>query len=189
MPRGLKRYQETRQLHFITFSCYQRAPLLGTAHARDTFLLKFEQVRQWYGFYVVGYVVMPEHVHLLISEPESGRLALVLQMTKQMVARALHKPCSREPFWQARYYDFNVCSESKRVEKLRYLHRNPVKRGLVNAPEEWAWSSFRHCLTGKASVVEVESPWTARRREEMGMFQTVSRRERNQKPQPSQRAR
>jgi putative transposase len=85
MPRGLKRYQETRQLHFITFSCYQRAPLLGTAHARDTFLLKFEQVRQWYGFYVVGYVVMPEHVHLLISEPESGRLALVLQMTKQMV--------------------------------------------------------------------------------------------------------
>ena len=79
MPWGLKRYQETRELHFITFSCYGRAPLLGTAHARDTFLAVLERVRRWYGFYVVGYVVMPEHVHLLISEPETGSLALVLQ--------------------------------------------------------------------------------------------------------------
>jgi putative transposase len=92
MPWGLKRYQQTRDLHSITFSCYGRAPLLGTAHARDTFLAVFERVRRWYGFYVVEYVVMPEHVHLLISEPETGSLALVLQMTKQMVARALRKP-------------------------------------------------------------------------------------------------
>ena len=86
MPWGLKRYQQTRQLHFITFSCYGRAPLLGTAHARDTFLSALERVRRWYGFYVVGYVVMPEHVHLLISEPESASLALAPQMTKQMVS-------------------------------------------------------------------------------------------------------
>jgi putative transposase len=108
MPWGLKRYQETRELHFITFSCYGRAPLLGNAHARDTFLLKLERVRRWYRFYVVGYVVMPQHVHLLISKPETGSLALVLQITKQMVARALRKPRSRDPFWQPRYYDFNV---------------------------------------------------------------------------------
>jgi putative transposase len=56
------------------------------------------------------------------------------------------------------------------VEKLRYLHRNPVKRGLVKKPEDWAWSSFRHYLTGAESVVELESPWTARWHEEMGFF-------------------
>jgi hypothetical protein len=65
------------------------------------------------------------------------------------------------PFWQARYYDFNVHNEENRVEKLRYMHRNPVKRGLVAAPEEWPWSSFRHYATGEIGTVEIESQWTA----------------------------
>jgi hypothetical protein len=73
MPWGLKRYQQNRQLHFITFSCYHRAPLLGTEQARHTFARALERVRVWYGFYVVGYVVMPEHVHLLMSRAEMGR--------------------------------------------------------------------------------------------------------------------
>jgi putative transposase len=121
MPWGLKRYQQTRQLHFITFTCYHRAPLLSTEQARSTFVSVLETVRQWYGFYVVGYVVMPDHVHLLMSEPERGTLVLSLQMVKQMVSRKL-RTGKRKAFWQARYYDFNVWSERKRVEKLRYLH-------------------------------------------------------------------
>ena len=67
------------------------------------------------------------------------------------------------------YYDFNVRSEKKRIEKLRYIHRNPVKRGLVEKPEDWRWSSFRHYATGEEGPVELESPWTARRRERLGM--------------------
>ena len=196
MPWGLERYQETRQLHFLTFSCSHRTPLLGTVRARDTFLAALEQVRRWYGFYVVGYVAMPEHVHLLISEPETGTLAVALQMMKQMTSRALRGSRSKQPFWQTRYYDFNVWSEAKRVEKLRYLHRNPVKRGLVDAPEDWAWSSFRHYLTGEEGPVEVESVWTARKRERLGIFPKVTRRRdssqrdgSSQKPQPSQKAR
>ena len=86
---------------------------------------------------------------------------------KHSVARRLIG--ERRHFWQARYYDFNVWSEKKRVEKLRYRHRNPVTRGLVERPEDWAWSSFRHYLTGEEGVVEIESQWTARRRENMGM--------------------
>jgi putative transposase len=74
MPWGLKRYQQTRQLHFITFSCYHRSPFLGTPEARSTFVRSLERARCWYGFYVAGYVVMPEHVHLLISEPERSSL-------------------------------------------------------------------------------------------------------------------
>jgi REP-associated tyrosine transposase len=116
---------------------------------------------------------MPEHVHLLISEPERKTLAIALQMLKQVVSQKLR--CKSSPqFWQPRYYDFNVHSERKRVEKLRYLHRNPVTRGLVATPEDWAWSSFRHYLTGEPSVVEVESRWTAQRRERMGIALTVS---------------
>jgi putative transposase len=69
------------------------------------------------------------------------------------------------PFWLRRYHDFNVFSQDKHVEKLRYIHRNPVRRGLVENPEDWAWSSFRHYLTGEIGVVEIESEWTAKRRE------------------------
>jgi len=120
---------------------------------------------------------MPEHVHLLISEPERAKLSLALQMLKQTVSRKLRSKISRAPFWQARYYDFNVWSERKRVEKLRYMHRNPVKRGLVENPEDWAWSSYRHYLTGEDVGVEIESYWTARRRERLGIHTTIRRRE------------
>ena len=85
---GLKRYQQARDLHFITFSCFHRAPLLNTPQARDIFLTTLERSRRWYGFYVVGYVVMPEHVHLLISEPERKTLGIALQMLKQAVSQA-----------------------------------------------------------------------------------------------------
>jgi len=91
-----------------------------------------------------------------------------------MVSRRVH---ASGPFWQERYYDFNVWSEKKLVEKLRYLHRNPVERGLVSRPEEWAWSSFRHYATGEDSVVEIESQWTAQKRERMGLSPTMRRRE------------
>ncbi len=167
MPWGLKRYQQGRDLHFITFSCYRRQPLLATADAKKLFERALEQVRRQYGFYVTGYVVMPEHVHLLVSEPERSTLAQALKAVKQSIARRLIG--EREHFWQARYYDFNLCTSRKRVEKLRYMHRNPVKRGLVEKPEDWAWSSFRHYLTGEEGVVEIESEWTGRKRERMGM--------------------
>ena len=167
MPWGLRRYQQSRQLHFVTFSCYRREPLLDSPRSKDVFESALERARRGYGFYVSGYVVMPEHVHLLVSEPERGTLARALQAMKQSVARRLIG--GRRHFWQARYYDFNVWSENKRVEKLRYMHRNPVTRGLVKCPEDWTWSSFRHYLTGVEGVVEIESQWTARRRERTGM--------------------
>jgi putative transposase len=79
---------------------------------------------------------MPEHVHLLVNEPERETLARAMQSLKQGVARRLALR-AEDSFWQARYYDFNVWSERKFVEKLRYIHRNPVKRGLVSSPEGW----------------------------------------------------
>ena len=118
---------------------------------------------------------MPEHVHMLVSEPERSQLATAMQMLKQIVARKLAGGAPKR-FWQKRYYDFNVWSEAKRIEKLRYIHRNPVKRGLAEKPEDWAWSSFRHYATGLEGVVEIESEWTAQRRERMGLALTLKSR-------------
>jgi putative transposase len=99
-----------------------------------------ERVRLRYLFAVAGYVVMPEHVHLLVNEPRRGLLSRTVQALKLSVSMR-----SRErPFWQAHYYDFNISMHEKFVEKLRYIHRNPVRRGLVEKPEDWKWSSFRH---------------------------------------------
>src|ERR1700722_12513975 len=72
---------------------------------------------------------------------------------------------SERPFWSARYYDFNVFTEKKRIEKLKYIHRNPVARGLVGAPEDWVWSSFLHYADGVVGTVKIESEWTAARRD------------------------
>ena len=89
-------------------------------------------------------------------------------MLKQITSQKLHvKELPR--FWQVRYYDFPVWTEAKRIEKLRYIHRNPVKRGLVERPEGWEWSSFVHYATGMEGIVEIESQWTARRREQLGV--------------------
>jgi putative transposase len=142
MPRNLRRYHGQGDLHFISFSCYERRPLLGTVRARDVFLRTLEEVRSGCAASVVGYVVMPEHVHLLLSEPGKGTLAKLLQVLKQRVSRAVRD--QKDPggsgqlpvdfpdsfgglrrFWQRRYYDFNVYSAQKLREKLDYIHANP----------------------------------------------------------------
>jgi putative transposase len=138
-----------------------------------------ERVRHSYKLYIYGYVVMPEHVHLLLSEPHRDRgplktgfsssgdiphtLAEALKSLKQGISRRLIGEA--EHFWQKRYYDFNVRNYAQFGEKLQYIHRNPVKRGLCERPEDWPWSSFRHYATGAEGRVEIESESTARKRE------------------------
>jgi putative transposase len=110
---------------------------------------------------VAGYAVMPEHVHLLVSEPKRADLSKALQALKLSVS----VQSKQRPFWQARYYDFNVFTLHKRSEKIQYMHNNPVARGLVAEPDHWAWSSYRHYATGERFIVEIESEWTAARRD------------------------
>ena len=160
MRGELIRYQQTGEFHFLTFSCYRRRPYLYTVAAMELFEDALERIRQRYLFVVSGYVVMPEHVHLLLNEPGRGLLSRAVQAFKLSVSMR----SQQRPFWQAHYYDFNISTHEKFVEKLRYMHRNPVRRGLVAKPEDWLWSSFRHYLTGVRGTVEIESVWTARER-------------------------
>jgi putative transposase len=121
-----------------------------------------------YQFVVHGYVVMPEHFHLLITEPEIGDPSVVMKVLKGRFSRQVNRKHRRAgvqqralwehvatPVWQKRFYDFNVWSERKRVEKLRYIHRNPVKRELMESPEQWKWSSFRSYMYGEKGLVRV----------------------------------
>src|SRR3982751_4247093 len=99
---------------------------------------------------------MPEHFHLLITEPELGDPSVVMKVIKQRFARQANRlrrtqgpaqiafsDSTSDSLWQKRFYDFNVWSERKRIEKLRYMHRNPLKRGLVERLDQWRWGSFR----------------------------------------------
>jgi putative transposase len=171
MPPRLHRYYGTGYLHFITTSCYQRAPWLGGRDNRNLFLRVLEQVRRRYDVVVVGYVVMPEHVHLLLKEPNRANPSVVMQALKQGFARRLLRrlraanhprqgrlwsgAVEESHIWQRRFYDFVVWTEHKRVEKLRYIHRNPVKRGLVLEPDQRRWSSFRYYAYGEVGPVLV----------------------------------
>lgn len=173
MPSRLKRYYGARDFHFITCSCFQRRPFLVGPHRRDLFLEILENARQYYRFIVIGYVVMPEHFHLLMSEPDKGDPSVVMKVVKQHFSHQVLKTMRGQAtpswlwtnaldeshVWQRRFYDFNVRTEQKRVEKLRYMHRNPVKRGLVLEPEEWAWSSYRSYAYGEPGLVRVNEQW------------------------------
>ncbi len=117
---------------------------------------------------------MPNHVHLLISEPARGTPSTVMQVLKQRVSRRLRRkprrrassrqlklpfrdaPESLPRFWQYRFYDFNVWSQTKFVEKLHYMHMNPVKRSLVAHPRDWPWSSFSFYSKKELSLIRID---------------------------------
>jgi putative transposase len=173
MPRNLKRHYGKGDLHFITFSCYERRPLLGTVRGRNLFVKVLGEVRDQYGFLLVGYVLMPEHVHLLVSEPKKGTPSKVVQVLKQRVSRAMRGKKRRSSgaqlsskfaseasglrrFWQKRFYDFNAWSSEKSKEKLNYIHANPVQRKLVEHPKEWPWSSWSFYAKGDGGLVRID---------------------------------
>src|SRR5215472_11751617 len=149
MPAGLQRFYGQGHLHFITFSCYRRLPLLKRAAARDVVVQELALVRERLGFRLIGYVVMPEHVHLLVSEPPCVTPSTAVHDLKLRTSRKLRQWDSGalrfeelRAFWQARFYDFNVFTEKKKKEKLEYMHGNPVTRRLVSHPKDWPWSSW-----------------------------------------------
>jgi len=172
MANKLVRIHGRGHLHFITFTCYRRLPLLRSVRARNIFVEILDDVRNRYGFSLVGYVVMPDHIHLLIGEPAVGTPSTVIQVLKQRVSRRLRQKTralggqlkltfeqsdgSAPRFWQRRFYDFNVWSLKKRVEKLDYMHMNPLKRKLADHPMDWPWSSFSFYAKLKSGLIRVD---------------------------------
>jgi putative transposase len=174
MPSGLRRRYGQRHLHFITCSCYRRLPLFASVRSKNVFVKILSEVRDRYRFLLVGYVVMPEHVPLLISEPARGTPSTVMQVLKQRVSRQMRRKTRKRPsaaqlnfhfaalgnslpqFCQPRFYDFNVWSRKKFVEKLQYMHLNPLKRKLVAHPQDWPWSSFSFYAKRDSGLIRVD---------------------------------
>ena len=160
MPKHLKRITGCGDLHFITFSCYQRRPLLASVRARNITVQILKEVRDRYRFALLGFVIMPQHVHLLLSEAPGLKPETIIQVFKQRVSRRLRgkkrapksqltlafpeNPEALRRFWQRRYFDLNVYSTAKVPQKLHYMHANPFKAKLVPHPGDWPWSSWCH---------------------------------------------
>ena len=178
MPSRLHRHYNLNHLHFITSSCYRRLPGFQGPEYRNFFIQTLARLRDRYRFELVGYVIMPDHFHLLMSEPRIDDPSRVMQVLKQTVSRHVlgvlrnadknskarrllrQLESSARPgriqFWERRFYDFNVWSEKKRLEKLEYMHNNPVKRGLVKNPADWPWSSFRFYYLSDTLMMEMD---------------------------------
>jgi REP-associated tyrosine transposase len=171
MAHNLRRITGRNDLHFITFTCYQRRKFLASASSKNIVIQILGEVRAGFKFALIGYVVMPDHIHLLISEPPGSTPAKVMQVFKQRVSRKLRGkkrntgrqlrfPFPGESslplrFWQRRYHDFNVYSRHKLREKLDYMHANPVEAKLAKHPQDWPWSSWS-AYVGQPSVLPID---------------------------------
>jgi putative transposase len=167
----LQRFHGRGDLHFITFSCRERLPLLGSSGARNVFVTILDEVRTRHEFRLIGFVVMPEHAHMLVSEPKTGSPSDTMLSLKERVSFRLNPSREKAPaeiadlrpecdpyaFWQRRFYDFNVWSSGKLEQKLDYMHRNPVQRGLVRHPKYWPWSSWSYYEKGEMGLIRIDS--------------------------------
>jgi putative transposase len=176
-----KRIYSPGQLQFITTSTYRRAPLFLSACLCRCFVQRLEEVRQELKFLLIGWVLMPDHFHLLLLPEPAETTPLILKSLKEQTAHRILKTFhenSQHPWcrkmlarlrlpptvhdgshyrlWQRRFYPFNVFSEKKCQEKLDYMHNNPVKRGLVSAPGDWPWSSWRFYFWQDASILRMD---------------------------------
>ncbi|MGH9357611.1 MAG: REP-associated tyrosine transposase [Terriglobia bacterium] len=180
MPRQ-RHYYGLNHSHFLTASTYRRARLFDSNRFRLHFVRTLCQLRQQQNFRIIRWVLMPEHFHLLLWPSECATSSAIIQSLKERTAKfilfhlreqtalpwcrkmlrklalpsTVHCP-STYRVWQRRFYDLNVWNLKKRLEKLDYMHANPVKRGLVDSPERWAWSSSRFYFLNDSSILPMD---------------------------------
>lgn len=107
---------------------------------------------------------MPEHAHFLLASPNHDEITKIVGSLKWYISLRLlkefrNKGIDEKSLWMPRFYDFNVITIEKFLEKLTYCHLNPVKRNLVESPEDWPYSSFRNYEFGDDSVFRVDRWW------------------------------
>lgn len=169
-------YDTPGEAHFLTFSCYRRAPLLARDRSREWFLQALRVCQAKGRFDLWAYVVMPEHVHLVVLPSAGVKISQILTTLKQSTSkRALrwlreHAPevltamedrrpdgTVRHRFWQrGGGYDRNLRSARDVHEKIGYTHENPVRRGLVRRAVDWPWSSAAAWETGVDGPVTID---------------------------------
>jgi putative transposase len=147
--------------HFLTFSCERRRRLLDHDHAKRVVLHVLDEQLARQSARCSGFVVMPDHVHALVWFPETGELSRFVHEWKRRSSyqiRAWYRDGNARYFdraefgdrlWQPKYYAFTIFGRRKLDEKLTYMHRNPVRAGLVARDVDWPWSSARWYEAGQ----------------------------------------
>jgi len=159
MPK-LRHYDNLGTSRFITFGCYHHNQLLNDNNIKRIFVEQLDSIRTKYNIKIYGYVLMPEHVHLVLHPPNDIKLGQIIGYLKGLSAKAAltyyrnnntkiidklqtwQGTKQRTAFWQKRCYDHNCRTSQTTLEKVEYCHKNPVVRGLVKSREEWIWSSY-----------------------------------------------
>ena len=166
IPR--RSYDDYLYTHFVTFSCYRRRRLLQHDRVKKIVLGVLRSQLAAQDARCVGYVLMPDHVHALVWFAKPGQLALFMKQWKQRSSYSAKKLLSEEfssyaahtsdkdPFWQRKYYAFEIYSRAKLEEKLTYMHLNPVRAGLVERTIDWPWSSARWYECGKTVGLPIQ---------------------------------
>ena len=162
-----KVYDDEGHAQFVTFSCYHRRKWLSLDQPKRIVLgILGSQLTQQRGL-CGGFVIMPDHVHAIVWFPEPRQLAILMKQWKQRSSFQIHEFFKRkhpaylaqmggvETVWQAKYYPFNIFTQKKLLEKLEYMHNNPVRAGLVSNSCDWPWSSARFYLQGKPVGIKV----------------------------------
>ena len=163
-------YDEEGHAHFVTFSCYKRRALLQPDISKRIVIgMMHSQLKKQNGF-CSGFVIMPDHVHAIVWFDSPNQLSTFMKQWKQrssvklkaLIINNLDHYASKidvgEPIWQRKYYSFNLYSQSKMLEKVDYMHRNPVRAGLVDYPEDWEYSSARFFEKGKSVGIPIVLP-------------------------------
>ena len=150
-----RRYTDQRYVHFLTFSVYKRRRSLELDHPNRIVLGVLNHQLEAMAARCLGFVVMPDHVHAMLWLPEPRDLQRLMHGWKRMSSFAIRRWYAEfaphyfegfgqgEQFWQPKSYAFQIYSEHKLLEKLTYMHENPVRAGLVARAADWRWSSAR----------------------------------------------
>jgi putative transposase len=157
MAKSQERVYGKGHLHLITSVCRGKQPLLGVEKHRDLFVRLLEEVRVKFRFQVAGYVVMPDHFHLLMMEPEIDTAANSIDTLRQRYQRRYNNSArSVDPVWELRYADTHILGRERIDAQLSLMHQAPVKAGLVENAVDWEWSSARSYAGLPEGVVTVE---------------------------------
>ncbi len=162
MPK-LRHLDNEGTARFVTFNCYRNLPALDNTRAKEILVEHLKQARNKHQFKILGYVIMPNHAHLVLHPPEGMKLGLVIGEIKSRSARQwfsetnVPATAGSRVFWERRCYDHNCRTNASVVEKINYCHANPVRQGLVKEMGDWSWSSYNWYQGKRAVPLEIDS--------------------------------
>ena len=157
----LKHYDNLGTARFVTFSCFRRGKYLTNQAANRILIKQIDLARDKYKFKLLGYVFMPNHVHLVLFPPDGMPMGLVIREIKSRMARDyfqkfMNDIVGKRVFWQKRCYDHNCRTPETVIEKINYCHKNPVTSGLVGNMEDWEWSSYNWYIGKRNVPIEID---------------------------------